>query len=61
MLILFDLKINKARINHRGELELYGRNSRGYFIKYVKGDFSKILEDLENSGIKVERDVLIFI
>ncbi len=61
MLILFDLKIEKARINHRGELELHGKNGRGYFVKYVKGNFTEILRKLEENGIPVERDVLIFI
>ena len=61
MLILFDLKIEKARINHRGVLELHGRNGKGYFVKYVKGNFTEILRKLEENGIPVERDVLIFI
>jgi len=54
---MFDLKIEKAR----GELELHGKNGRGYFVKYVKGNFTEILRKLEENGIPVERDVLIFI
>ena len=61
MLILFDLKIKKARINHRGELEHHGKNGRGYFVKYVKGNFTEILRKLEENGIPIERDFLIFI
>lgn len=55
------MEIRKARINHLGILEIYYRDNGRSYIGYVKGDFSKILEDLENRGIKVERDVLIFI
>jgi len=54
------LKILKARVNHLGILEIYHRDQRGrYWIGRIHGNIEKIVRELEDKGIKVERDVQI--
>ena len=53
------LKILKARINHRGILQIHYRDQSRSMIGYIHGDIERVVKELERRGIKVERDVQI--
>ncbi len=54
------LKILKARINHRGILQIHYRDQRNRsMIGYIHGDIERVVKELERRGIKVEWDTQI--